>query len=98
MVKKIIGALMILVFFGTIFISSIIVHGLIETLMSIFIEIVLDINNIIIPPTVDVIKDILANLYIAQYINVNTIATKKFIKGPAADTIASPFSIEIFLV
>ena len=41
MIKKIIGALMILVFFGTIFISSIIVHGLIETLISIFIEIVL---------------------------------------------------------
>ena len=41
MIKKIIGALMIFVFFGIMLISSIIVHGLIETLISIFIEIVL---------------------------------------------------------
>ena len=64
----------------------------------IFIEIVVLINNTITTPTVDVIKDKLANLYIAQYINVNIIANIKFINGPANDTIASPFSIEIFLV
>ena len=63
-----------------------------------FIEIVLDNNINITIPTVDVIKAIPANLYIAQYINVNIIASIKFINGPASETIASPFSIEIFLV
>ena len=41
MIKKIIGALMIFVFFGIMLISSIIVHGLMETLISIFIKIIL---------------------------------------------------------
>ena len=63
-----------------------------------FIDIVLDINNNIICPTVDIKNAVLANLYIAQYISVKIIANIKFIIGPAADTIASPFSIEIFLV
>ena len=41
MIKKIIGALMIIVFFGIMLISNIIIYGLIKTLLSIFIEIIL---------------------------------------------------------
>lgn len=41
MIKKVIGALMIMTFFGIFLISNIITYGLIKTLLSIFIEIIL---------------------------------------------------------
>ena len=63
----------------------------------IFIDITPDTTNNVVLPNVELKKVTLPNLYIAQYISANINANIKFMIGPAIDTNASPFSIDIFL-